>query len=137
MREVEKTLKRFDASLEWQIWRIKTREEVIEEIGQNGEIEDREIGHVLQAKRMKSIEDVLEEVDVLIDAYYFNQFTETKSSLFLKKVIENQRTIEVGLFKKTWRTLNCAPKTMKVIREIQENLLCVGKRKGIDHKTED
>ena len=35
------------------------------------------------------------------------------------------------LFKKTWRTLNCTPKTLKVIREIQENLLCVGKRKEL------
>ena len=34
----------------------------------------------------------------------------------------------MGLFRKTWRTLNCTPKTMKVIRVIRENLLCVGKR---------
>ena len=27
--------------------------------------------------------------------------------------------------------MNCSPKTMKVIREIQENLLCVGKRKEL------
>ena len=80
---------------------------------------------------MKIIEDVLEKVDVLIDAYHFNEFTKTKSSSFLKKVIENQRTIDVKLFKKTWRTLNCTPKTMKVIREIQENLLYVGKRKEL------
>ena len=41
------------------------------------------------------------------------------------------------LFKKTWRTLNCAPKTLKVIREIQENLLCVGKRKELITKKRD
>ena len=35
------------------------------------------------------------------------------------------------LLKRTWRTLNCSPKTLKVIREIQENLLCVGKRKEL------
>ena len=29
------------------------------------------------------------------------------------------------------KTLNCRPKTMKVIREIQENLLCVGKRREL------
>ena len=39
------------------------------------------------------------------------------------------------LLKKTWRTLNCSPKTMQVIREIQENLLCVGKRKELITKT--
>ena len=84
------------------------------------------MNRVLRAKRMKSIEEVMEEVEDLIDAYHFNQFSRTKTSSFLKKVIENQRTIEVGLFKKTWRTLNCTPKTMKVIREIQKNLLVLG-----------
>ena len=86
---------------------------------------------MIRAKQVKSIEEVLEEVGVLIDTHFFNEFTETKSSMFLKKVISNQNSIEMNLFKKTWRTLNCTPKTMKVIREIQENLLCVGKRKGL------
>ena len=62
---------------------------------------------------------------------FFKEFSETKSSLFLKGVISNQMVIEVRLFKKTWRTLNCTPKTLKVIREIQENLLCIGKRKEL------
>ena len=78
---------------------------------------------------MKSIIDVLEEVEVLIDTHFFNEFYETKSSMFLKHVLANQNVIEMSLFKKRWRTINCSPKTMKVIREIQENLLCVGKRK--------
>ena len=56
---------------------------------------------------------------------------EAKSSGFLKKVITHQSAIDLRLFRKTWRTLNCSPKTMKVIREIQENLLCVGKRKEL------
>ena len=29
------------------------------------------------------------------------------------------------------KSLNCSPKTMKIIREIQENILCVGKRKEL------
>ena len=33
--------------------------------------------------------------------------------------------------KRTWKTSNCTQKTTKVIREIQENLLCVGKRKEL------
>ena len=64
---------------------------------------------------------------MLIDTHFFNEFTGTKSSTFLKKVITNQSVIDVRLFKRTWRTLNCTPKTLKVIREIQENLLCVGR----------
>ena len=131
MREIEKALKRFDASLQWLLERITIREDEIDAIRRNGDIDDQEKNQVLRAKRMRSIEDVLDEVEVLIDAYHFNEFTKTKSSSFLKIVIQNQRTIDVGLFKKTWRTLNCSPKTMKVIREIQENLLCVGKRKEL------
>ena len=50
--------------------------------------------------------------------------------MFLKKVIA-QSVVDMRLFYKTWRTLNCSPKTMKVIREIQENLLCVGKRREL------
>ena len=131
MREIEKALRRFDASLEWLMERIAMRDEEIEEMKKNGGIEVSEREQMIRAKRMKSIHEVLEEVGVLIDTHFFNEFAETKSSMFLKKVIAHQRLIDVNLFKKTWRTLNCTPKTMKVIREIQENLLCVGKRKGL------
>ena len=64
---------------------------------------------------------------MLIDIHFFNEFHDTKSSIFLKRVIENQGWIEIRLFKRTWMSLNCTPKTMKIIREIQENLLCVGR----------
>ena len=74
---------------------------------------------------------MLEEVEVLIDTHFFNQFLETKSSSFLKRVLECRSVIDTKLFKKTWKSLNCSPKTLKVIREIQENLLCVGKRKEL------
>ena len=80
---------------------------------------------------MKSIAEVLEEVEVLIDTHFFNEFSETKSSMVLKKIIANQNVIDTTLLKKTWRKLNCTPKTMKIIREIQEILLCVGKRKEL------
>ena len=90
-------------------------------------MEEREKGLVLRAKKAKSIADVVEEVEVLIDMHHFNAFWETKSSLFLKRIIANQSAIEINLLKKVWRTLNCTTKTMKVIREIQEYLLCVGK----------
>ena len=86
---------------------------------------------MLRAKRTKSIGDVLEEVEVLLDTHLFNEFCETKSSSFLKHVLSNQAAIDMRLFKKTWRILNCTQKTMKVIREVQENLLCIGKRKEL------
>ena len=54
--------------------------------------------------------------------------------MFLKRIIPSQNASEMNLFKKTWRTLNCTPKTLKVIREIQENLLCIGKRKELISK---
>ena len=129
MREIEKVLKRFDASLEWLTERIGMREEEIEKIRSDREIEEREKSQLVGAKKMKSIADVLEEVEVLVDTHFFNVFHDTKSSIFLKRVVENQCWIEMRLFKRTWRTLNCTPKTMKIIREIQENLLCVGKMK--------
>ena len=129
MREIEKMLRRFDASLEWLTERIGMREEEIEKIRCDREIEEREKSQLLGAKKMKCIADVLEEVEVLIDTHFFNEFHDTKSSMFLKRVVENQGWIEMRLLKRTWRTLNCTPKTMKIIREIQENLLCVGKRK--------
>ena len=131
MREIEKVMKRFGASLEWLLERIGMRDEEIEKIEHDEEIEASEKTVSIKAKRMKSIADVLEEVEVLIDTHFFNEFSETKSSMFLKKIIANQNVIEMTLLKRTWRTLNCTPKTMKVIMEIQENLLCVGKRKEL------
>ena len=129
MREIENVLKRFDASLEWLTGRIGMREEEIEKIRGDREIHEHEKSQLLRAKRLKSIEEVLEEVEVLIDTRFFNEFYGTKSSIFLKRVFENQGSIEMRLLKRTWKSLNCTPKTMKIIREIQENLLCVGKRK--------
>ena len=68
---------------------------------------------------------------VLVDTHFYNKFSESKSSSFLKRIVANQSAIDIRLLKKAWKTLNCTPKTIKVIREIQENLLCVGKRKEL------
>ena len=57
---------------------------------------------------MKCIANVLEEVGILVDMH-FNEFNKTHSSMFLK-IISNQNSIEMKLFKKTWRTLNCSQK---------------------------
>ena len=106
MRELENVLRRFGASLELLLERIRTRDDEIEALRQNGQTDEREKDISIRIKRAKSIADVLEEVEVLIDAH-FNEFSETKSSLFLKKVLANQGSIDTNLFKKTWRTLNC------------------------------
>ena len=129
LREIEKVLRRFNASLEWLMERISLRDEEMDRIRADTKMEEREKSETLKAWRTKSIAEVLEEVEVLVDTRFFNEFSKTKSSVFLKKVIAHQSAIDLRLFRKTWRTLNCSPKTMKVIREIQENLPCVGKRK--------
>ena len=131
MREIEKCIRRFNSSLEWLMGRIGMREEEIERIRQREEMDETEKNQMLRAQRMKSIADVLEDVEALINTHFFDEFSKTKSSTFLKRITENQKMIDLRLLKKTWRTLNCTPKTMKVIREIQENLLCVGRRKEL------
>ena len=111
--------------------RVSLRDEEMDKIRQSVEIEVDEKNERLRMMRMKSIDEVLEDVSVLIDTHFFNEFEGTKSSQFLKKVVSNQSSIDMNIFKRTWRTLNCSPKTMKVIRELQENLLCVGKRREL------
>ena len=39
-------------------------------------------------RKMKSIEEVKEDVEVVIDTHFFNVFSKTKSSLFLKSRLE-------------------------------------------------
>ena len=135
MRAIENVLKRFGASLEWLTERMGQREGEMDAIRQNGEMEEHEKILVRRSKKGMSVEEVLEEVEILIDVHHFNEFSGTKSSAFLK-VVTRQNTIEMNLHKKTLRTLNCTPKTMKVIREIQENLLC-RKEKGADHQAKN
>ena len=110
MREIEKGLKRFDASLEWLLERIEMRDEEMRKTQQNGDEDESEKTMKLKAMRMKSIQDVLGEVEVLIDTHFFDEFSKTKSSLFLKKIIANKSTIEVTLLKRAWRTLNRSSK---------------------------
>ena len=93
--------------------------------------EDREKKEVLKARKIKSIDEVLEEVETVIDTYFFNEFSKTQSSSFLKSVIDNRNMIDTRILQETWRTLNCTTKTLKIIREIKEILLCVGKRKEL------
>ena len=122
-------LKRFDASLEWLMERIGLREQDMDNIRIDDHMEDFDKNQLICSKRMKTIAEVLELVEVLLDTHFFDEFYETKSSGFLKHVLANQAAIDIWLFKKTWRTLDCTPKPMKVIREVQENLLCIGKMK--------
>ena len=48
-----------------------------------------------------------------------------------EKVAANQSAVDVSLLERTWRTLDCSQKRMKIIRGIQENFLCVVKRKEL------
>ena len=105
-----KVLKRFDASLEWLMERICPREEEKEKTRHDDEIDESEKNQKLKAMKMRSIDDVLEEVDVLIDTHFFGEFCRTKSSSFLNRVIQNQGSIEIKLFRRTWKSLNCTPK---------------------------
>ena len=101
--------------LEWLLERIWIGYSELETIKRNVEIEECEKGHMIRAK--KSIHDVLEEVEVLIDMHFFDEFSGTKSASFLNKLIDKQGPVDIRLFRKAWKTLNCSPKTMKVIRE--------------------
>ena len=69
---MEKVLKRFDASIEWLTERIEIREDQMEKFRCDREIDEREKSLLLGAKKMKSIAEVLEEVEVLIDTHFFN-----------------------------------------------------------------
>ena len=92
-KETEKALKRFDASLEWLLERIGMRDEEMNEIKQNAEMDESEKTLKLKAMKMKSIVDVIEEVEVLIDTSFFDEFSKKKSSLFLRKIMANQSAI--------------------------------------------
>ena len=87
LREIEKILKRFGASLEWLMERISLREAELEAIEQNPETDEREKRETLRARRTKCIADVLEVVEVFIDTHFFNDFSETKSSGFLMRFV--------------------------------------------------
>ena len=118
LRETEKVLKMYDASLEWLLERIGMRDEEMNDIKQNVDMDEMDKTQKLKAMKMKSIVDVMEEVEVLIDTHFFNEFFDIKSSLFLKKIIADKSSIEVTLLEWELRTLNCSTKTMKVVREI-------------------
>ena len=77
MREIEKVLRRFDASLEWLIERMAQRDGEFDSVRQNGQTCEREKGLVLRAVKAMSISDVLEEVE--------SSLTCTNSMLFFWK----------------------------------------------------
>ena len=71
-----------------------------EKIGRNGEIEDRELDHILGARRMRSIDEVLEEVEMLVDTH-FDEFSGNKKLIVSEKRSSrtNQGSIEMRLLK--------------------------------------
>ena len=66
LREIEKVLRRFNASLEWLMERISLRDEEMDGIRADTKMEEREKSETLKAWRTKSIAEVLEEVEVLL-----------------------------------------------------------------------
>ena len=96
---------------------------------QIGEVDEREKDWIIRAMKAKNIKDMLKEVEVPIDTIFYDEFLEMKSLLFLNKIVSNQGLVETRLLKKTRKATNCSPKTMKVIGENQENIICVGKRR--------
>ena len=96
MREIENMLRRFDASLEWLLEGIQMRENEIETIKQNGEVEGCEKEQMLRAKKSKSIHDVLDEVEVLVDTHFFDGFSGTRSASFLNKLVDKQGPVDIG-----------------------------------------
>ena len=54
-----------------------------------------------ERKEQRALETCLKKVEVLVDAHSFKEFSETKSSGFLKMVISNQSTIDTRFLKKT------------------------------------
>ena len=68
-----------------------------------------------------------------IDTLFYNEFSETQPSPFLKKIVTCQGPIDLRLYKKSWRSLNCSPKTMKEIRDPGKPPLC-WEDEGDDHE---
>ena len=100
------------------------RDEEKEKMEKSSEMEEHKKKEVLRMQRMKRIEEVLDEVEVLVGIHFFAAF-EQSSSLFLKRLVSNQKSINMNLLMKAWRTLNCTLKTMNITREVQENVECV------------
>ena len=105
--------------------RIGERDEEEEKRKKSSEMEEHKKKEALRKQRMKRIEEVLDEVEVLVGIHFFAAF-EQSSSLFLKRLVSNQKSINMNLLRKAWRMLNCTPKTMNITREVQENVECVG-----------
>ena len=85
MRATEKVLKHFDTSLEWLSERIELREGEIDKTRHDDQMEERLKIARVRTLIMYGIKDVQEEVELLVDTYYFNRGSEMKSSLFLKR----------------------------------------------------
>ena len=70
---------------------ISVRDGELEVLRQNMDIDQREKDAILRAKRMKFIAEVLDGMNTLIDIHFYSEFSKAQSSLFLKRVMENQK----------------------------------------------
>ena len=83
IREIEKVQKRFDASLEWLMEDFLCEMTRWTKIIPDMVIQESEKKQLLSSMRIQSINDVLVEVETLTDTHFFNEFSETETSLFL------------------------------------------------------
>ena len=75
LREIEKVLKRFNASLVWLVGRIQIREVEQEKVRHDDGMEGRDKTVKLKAMKMKSIAEVLEEAECVVDLFFFLEFS--------------------------------------------------------------
>ena len=107
--------------------RIGLRGEEIEKTRNDSQIDEIEKMLKLNDMRTKGIAEVLEEVHVLVDLHFYNEFSGTKSSMNLKRSTQNRVRLRRDSSRRP-RKLKYTPKTMKANREIQE-ISSVRKRK--------
>ena len=72
---------------------------------------------------------------MIIEPFHHDKFMEGNTSRFLKETRKQKEHIDMKTTRKAWNKMNCKPKTMKMIGEYQEGLLCVGKRRTMINKT--
>ena len=75
MRENEKVLRWFDASLEWLMERFAMRDEEMEKLGQDRQVEEKTKRATIRVMKMKIVDVDLEEVEELIDLHLFIEFS--------------------------------------------------------------
>lgn len=116
--------------------RIKEEEERMEE-EEEKKFEEMGQREREKAKRMRikgAIKEIRNEREVNIETFHQDKFMEGSTSRFQKEIRKQKSHIDMKVMRRAWKRMNWKPKTMKMIREYQEGLLCVGKRRNVINK---